>query len=116
VVGDGPLRGQLEALAMGLPVMFVGHLENRAWVATILAGARAIIAPCGTETFGLAVLEAMACGTPAIVPMLPPSLNNSRRRVPKSRPFRRDFANGARSTLRQRRPRCVVAAQTTRWG
>ena len=66
VVGDGPLRGQLEALAMGLPVMFVGHLENRAWVATILAGARAIIAPCGTETFGLAVLEAMACGTPAI--------------------------------------------------
>ena len=68
VVGDGPLRGQLEALAMGLPVMFIGHLENRASVATILAGARAIITPCGTETFGLAVLEAMACGTPAIVP------------------------------------------------
>jgi len=67
VVGDGPLRGQLEALAVGLPVTLVGHLENRASVATILAGARAIIAPCGTETFGLAVLEAMACGTPVIV-------------------------------------------------
>lgn len=68
VVGGGPLRGQLEALAMGLPVKFVGHLDDRVSVATILAGARVMIAPCGTETFGLAVLEAMACGTPVVVP------------------------------------------------
>lgn len=27
-----------------------------------------MLAPCGTETFGLAVLEALACGTPVIVP------------------------------------------------
>lgn len=68
VVGDGPLRGELEARAIGLPVKFVGHLDDRASVATILAGARVMIAPCGTETFGLAVLEAMACGTPVVVP------------------------------------------------
>ncbi len=68
VVGDGPLRGALEGQALGLPVTFSGHLEDRASVATILAGARVLLAPCGTETFGLAVLESMACGTPVIVP------------------------------------------------
>lgn len=68
VVGDGPLRGRLEASAIGLPATFAGHLDDRASVATILAGARATIAPCATETFGLAVLESMACGTPVIVP------------------------------------------------
>jgi alpha-1,6-mannosyltransferase len=49
-------------------VTFTGHLESRAEVATILAGARALLAPCGTETFGLTVLESLACGTPVIVP------------------------------------------------
>ena len=68
VVGDGPLRGQLEAQAMGLPVRFVGHLDARRSVATIVAGARVMLAPCATETFGLAVLEALACGTPVVVP------------------------------------------------
>jgi alpha-1,6-mannosyltransferase len=68
VVGDGPLRGELEGRAIGLPIRFVGHLAERASVATILAGARVVIAPCGTETFGLAVLESMACGTPVVVP------------------------------------------------
>jgi alpha-1,6-mannosyltransferase len=68
VIGDGPLRGQLEAHAIGLPVRFVGHLDDRRSVATIVAGARVMLAPCGTETFGLAVLEALACGTPVVVP------------------------------------------------
>jgi alpha-1,6-mannosyltransferase len=68
VVGDGPLRGQLEARAIGLPVRFVGHVDDRRSVATIVAGARVMLAPCGTETFGLAVLEALACGTPVVVP------------------------------------------------
>ena len=68
VIGGGPLRGQLEAQAMGLPVRFVGHLDDRPSVATIVAGARVMLAPCGTETFGLAVLEALACGTPVVVP------------------------------------------------
>ena len=68
VVGDGPLRGQLEAQAIGLPVRFVGHLDDRRSIATIVAGARVMLAPCGTETFGLAVLEATACGTPVLVP------------------------------------------------
>jgi alpha-1,6-mannosyltransferase len=68
VVGDGPLRGALEAQAIGLPVRFAGHLEDRSSVATILAGARVLVAPCGTETFGLALLESLACGTPVIVP------------------------------------------------
>jgi glycosyltransferase involved in cell wall biosynthesis len=27
-----------------------------------------MLAPCGTETFGLAVREALACGTPVVVP------------------------------------------------
>ena len=68
VIGDGPLRGVLERRATGLPVRFVGHESSRRVVASVLASSSALLAPCPIETFGLSVLEAMACGTPPIVP------------------------------------------------
>jgi alpha-1,6-mannosyltransferase len=67
VIGDGPLRGELARRASGLPVRFLGHLD-RAAVAHVVAAADVLVAPAPAETFGLAVLEALACGTPAVVP------------------------------------------------
>ena len=64
VVGDGPERADLETRAAGLPVRFVGHIGDRAEVASILRQADVAIVPSPRETFGLAALEAMASGTP----------------------------------------------------
>ncbi|HTY26923.1 MAG TPA: glycosyltransferase [Mycobacterium sp.] len=67
VVGDGPLRARLQRQAAGLPVDFTGFVESRTTVATLLASADVALAPGPHETFGLAALEALACGTPAVV-------------------------------------------------
>ncbi|MBF6175560.1 glycosyltransferase [Nocardia blacklockiae] len=68
VVGDGPLRAELEQLATGLPVHFAGHVSGREAVADMIAAADIALCPSPAETFGLAVLEALACGTPVVVP------------------------------------------------
>lgn len=67
VVGEGPLRARLERRAAGLPVDFTGFVDDRSEVATLLASADVALAPGPHETFGLAALEALACGTPAVV-------------------------------------------------
>lgn len=66
VAGDGPLRSRLEQRARGLPVTFLGHLTDRAELGALQASADVCLAPGPAETFGLAALEAMACGTPVV--------------------------------------------------
>jgi alpha-1,6-mannosyltransferase len=69
VAGDGPLRRRLErhAARNALPVTFAGFLADRTGLAALLASADVAIAPGPAETFGLAALEALACGTPVVV-------------------------------------------------
>jgi len=69
VAGDGPLRRRLERRAArdALPVTFAGFLPDRSDLAALLASADVAIAPGPAETFGLAGLEALACGTPVVV-------------------------------------------------
>jgi len=67
IVGDGPQRRKLERQAAGLPVAFTGFVHNRSDVAALLASADVALAPGPHETFGLAALEALACGTPTVV-------------------------------------------------
>jgi alpha-1,6-mannosyltransferase len=67
IAGDGPLRARLERSAAGLPITFLGYLEDRATLAALLATADVFLAPGPVETFGLAALEALACGTPVVV-------------------------------------------------
>ncbi len=67
VAGDGPMRARLQRQAARLPVDFTGFIDSRNAVATLLASADVALAPGPHETFGLAALEALACGTPAVV-------------------------------------------------
>jgi alpha-1,6-mannosyltransferase len=67
IVGEGPLRARLERHAAGLPIDFTGFVQRRESVAALLATADVVLAPGPHETFGLAALEALACGTPAVV-------------------------------------------------
>jgi len=67
VAGDGPLRDRLARRAEGLPVVFTGFLHDRPALAALLATADVVLAPGPVETFGLAALEALACGTPVVV-------------------------------------------------
>jgi alpha-1,6-mannosyltransferase len=69
IAGDGPLRGQLEQRAHreDLPVRFLGHVAQKDTLYGLMASADVVIAPGPVETFGLAALEALACGTPVVV-------------------------------------------------
>ncbi|MEV1082561.1 glycosyltransferase [Streptomyces sp. NPDC050211] len=68
VAGDGPLRERLEQRARerSLPVTFLGHLNDKGALGALQASADVCLAPGPAETFGLAALEAMACGTPVV--------------------------------------------------
>jgi alpha-1,6-mannosyltransferase len=67
VAGDGSRRAALAYRAARLPVRFAGHVNDRSSVAALLASADVLVAPGPVETFGLAALEALACGTPVVV-------------------------------------------------
>ncbi|WP_413756285.1 glycosyltransferase [Streptomyces sp. MMBL 11-3] len=68
VAGDGPLRARLaqRARERRLPVHFLGHVADPLLLGTLQASADVCLAPGPAETFGLAALEAMACGTPVV--------------------------------------------------
>ncbi|MBX9398889.1 glycosyltransferase [Streptomyces sp. TRM72054] len=68
VAGNGPLRPGLEKRAQerDLPVTFLGHVADRSLLGALQATADVCLAPGPAETFGLAALEAMACGTPVV--------------------------------------------------
>lgn len=66
VAGDGPMRRRLQAQSAELPVEWLGHVGDRTRLGGVLAEADVALAPGPIETFGLAALEALACGTPVV--------------------------------------------------
>lgn len=66
VYGEGPHRHELQQLAAGAPVVFHGYVDSRAELSRRIAAADIALSVCPSETFGLAVLEALACGTPVV--------------------------------------------------
>lgn len=65
-VGMGPLFTKLQKAAIGYPVTFTGYVVGPKKVASYLASADAVLSPGPHETFCLAALEALACGTPVV--------------------------------------------------
>jgi N-acetyl-alpha-D-glucosaminyl L-malate synthase BshA len=67
MVGDGPERvdAENEARELGVTpdVRFLGRLDS---VASLLQATDLFLLPSQTESFGLAALEAMACGSPVV--------------------------------------------------
>lgn len=66
LAGAGPLADELRALAGPVELRLVGHVSDRQALAALLGGADVALAPSPCETFGLAALEALACGTPVV--------------------------------------------------
>ena len=67
MVGDGPDCGPAEALARELGVQdHVSFLGKQNHVERLIPLAHALLMPSELETFGLAALEAMACGVPPV--------------------------------------------------
>jgi glycosyltransferase involved in cell wall biosynthesis len=70
LVGDGPLRKDLERLADSLGIRdridFVGCCRNQPVLRRLLHGCTVFALPSSSESFSLATLEAMACGKPVV--------------------------------------------------
>ena len=67
IVGDGPYLPELMRRAQSNPhIIFTGRLEQNV-LPYVYSGAELFVFPSSTDTFGKVVLEAQACGLPAVV-------------------------------------------------
>ena len=72
VLGDGPLRADLEAMAAGLPVRFLGQVSTTEAQRQIAQASLLVLPSECFEGFPMVVREAFAFGTPAAVSNLGP--------------------------------------------
>ncbi|MFS0738810.1 glycosyltransferase family 1 protein [Sphingomonas sp. 1P06PA] len=109
VVGDGPARS---ALAARYPnIMFLGALTGTA-LASAYAAADVFVFPSRTDTFGLVMIEALACGTPvAAYPVAGPIDVLA----PDVGVMRDDLGQAIAAALRLDRSACIAHAARFGW-
>lgn len=66
MIGDGKLVDELKARAEALPVAFLGFIDDREVLARALASSDIYVSAMASETFGVSVIEAQACGLPIV--------------------------------------------------
>jgi glycosyltransferase involved in cell wall biosynthesis len=72
LIGDGPMRDELELLAVGLPISFMGLLPS-VLAQRQIADAKLLVLPSsGFEGFPMVIREAFAFGTPVAVSNIGP--------------------------------------------
>ncbi len=78
VIGDGPLREHLHAQAKRLGIEGAVDFRHEVWeqkdVYALMKAARVAVFPTTREGFGIAVLEAIACGLPVVTTSAPDNL------------------------------------------
>jgi glycosyltransferase involved in cell wall biosynthesis len=78
IIGDGPLREALHAQAQRLGIESVVDFRHDIWeqkdVYALMKAARVAVFPTTREGFGIAVLEAIACGLPVVTTSAPDNL------------------------------------------
>jgi len=109
VVGDGPALARLQALYP--EAHFLGRQTGGA-LAACYAGADVFVFPSRTDTFGLVMIEALACGTPvAAYPVAGPQDVLS----PTTGAMSEKLDEAIAGALDLRRDDCVTHAQTFSW-
>jgi glycosyltransferase involved in cell wall biosynthesis len=82
IVGEGPLQYEMEVLVEKLGIeRHVRFMGVRSDIGVVIACSHLLLLPSQEESFGLAALEAMACGVPVVasrVGGLPEVIDNDR--------------------------------------
>jgi glycosyltransferase involved in cell wall biosynthesis len=78
VIGDGPERAalheQARALGVGHAVDFRHDVREQSEIYALVKAAKVFVFPSAREGFGIAVLEALACGVPVVTTSSPDNL------------------------------------------
>jgi len=110
VIGDGPQRADLEARHPG--VKFAGY-RHGAELATMVGSADVLVFPSLTDTFGLAMIEALACGVPVAAFPVPGPIDVIEQGV--TGVLHEDLAAAVRSALQLDRNVCAQRAAAFTW-
>lgn len=109
VVGDGPARAALERAYPD--VHFLGPLFG-AELAGAYAGADLFVFPSRTDTFGLVMIEALACGTPVAAYPVPGPLDIV---TPESGALSETLEQAIAAALQCDRDACAAYGQSFSW-
>jgi glycosyltransferase involved in cell wall biosynthesis len=109
VVGDGPARAELQALDP--EALFLGALHGDA-LAAAYRSADVLVFPSRTDTFGLVMIEALACGTPVAAFPVPGPLDVLRAPVGCMDP---DLGWAIARALQCDRGACAAYGRTFSW-
>jgi len=78
IIGEGPMREALHAQAQRLGIADAVDFRHNVWeqkdVYALMKAARVAVFPTSREGFGIAVLEAIACGLPVVTTSAPDNL------------------------------------------